>query len=159
MVGRGEIFGELAVVDGEPRSASARAIENTICYFVDRETFQGHMLSIPQLALNFTQLLTKRMRYNTSQLNSMASMTVASRLARLLYKLSVEYGKESESGLTIEINLTQSDLASLIGATRESTNRAMRSLRESSIVANIDGKLTVLDQQQLKEVAEAAEAK
>ena len=149
----GEIFGELAVVDGEPRSASARAIENTVVYFIDRQTFQRHMMSIPQLAMNFTQLLTKRMRYNTSQLNSMASMTVSSRLARLLHKLSIDYGKETEEGISIEINLTQTDLASLIGATRESTNRAMRSLRESSIVSNQNGKLLVLNQDSLKELA------
>ncbi|MEM7801950.1 MAG: Crp/Fnr family transcriptional regulator [Chloroflexota bacterium] len=155
----GEVFGELAVVDGEPRSASARAIENTVVYFVDRDTFRDHMLKIPQLAMNFTQLLTKRMRYNTSQLNSMASLTVTSRLARQLIKLSNDYGREEGEGIVIDINLTQTDLASLIGATRESTNRAMRSLRKANVADMIQGKLLVYNLAELQEIATASDSK
>ena len=147
----GEIFGELAIVDGLPRSATATAMEETIVYTLSREAFQRHMRRVPQLALNFMKLLSVRVRYNTKQVKSLALMTVSSRLARLLLKLAQDYGEVQTAGVRINTNLKQADLASLIGATRESTNKVLRIFRREELICNDEGDIVVLDPEALRQ--------
>ena len=147
----GEIFGELAIVDGLPRSATATAMEETVVYTLSREAFQRHMRRVPQLALNFMKLLSVRVRYNTKQVKSLALMTVSSRLARLLLKLAQDYGVVQTAGVRINTNLKQSDLASLIGATRESTNKVLRIFRKEELICNDEGDIVVLDPEALRQ--------
>ena len=147
----GEIFGELAIVDGLPRSATATAMEDTIVYTLSRDAFQRHMRRVPQLALNFMKLLSVRVRYNTKQVKSLALMTVSSRLARLLLKLAQDYGEVQTDGVRINTNLKQADLASLIGATRESTNKVLRIFRKEELIGNDDGDIVVFDPEALRQ--------
>lgn len=135
----GEIFGELAIIDGLPRSASAVAIMNTIVHTLGRERFRAFMQSRPQLALNFMQTLTKKVRYNTHQMDSLASMDVSQRLARKLLELGQNYGSAEAQGVRLNTALTQSDLASMIGATRESTNKVLRQFRDDGLIALYNG--------------------
>ena len=72
----GDMFGELAVIDGLPRSATAVALDETLLYTISRESFRLHMQRFPQLALNFMKELTHRVRYNTRQMDSLASLPV-----------------------------------------------------------------------------------
>ncbi len=146
----GEIFGELAIVDGLPRSASATAMENTIVHTLSREAFQRHMRRAPQLALNFMKLLSVRVRYNTKQVKSLALTSVSSRLARLLLKLAQDYGVVETAGVRINTNLKQTDLASLIGATRESTNKVLSIFRREDLIRKDDGDIVVLDPELLR---------
>lgn len=81
----GDMFGELAVIDGLPRAATAVALGKTTSYIVNRENFCQHMLHTPQLALNFMKELTHRMRYNVRQTGSLAALSVLQRLARKLH--------------------------------------------------------------------------
>lgn len=148
----GDIFGELAIIDGLPRSAGAIAQTDTVVFTVDRLSFRQHMRAFPALSLNFMQLLSSKVRQTTNKMNSMASMSVSSRLARLLLKLAQDYGQVVEDGVLIATALTQSDLASLIGATRESTNKALSTLRRQDIVARRAGRLLIRDPQTLREL-------
>jgi len=147
----GEIFGELAIVDGLPRSATATAMQDTVVYTLSRDEFQRHMQRIPQLSLNFMKLLSVRVRYNTKQVKSLALMTVSSRLARLLLKLAQDYGTAEEHGVRIASNLKQSDLASLIGATRESTNKVLSIFRKEALIRKVNGDIIVLDPEALRQ--------
>lgn len=146
----GDIFGELAIVDGLPRSASAMAMEETIVYTINRDAFRFHMRRMPQLALNFMQLLSVRVRYNTKQVNSFASLSIPKRLARTLLELAQNYGEVDDAGVRISANLTQSDLASLIGATRESTNKALSIFRRQELISLSGDHIIVLDPEALR---------
>lgn len=146
----GDIFGELAIVDGLPRSASATAVEETIVYTLARDAFRAHMRHAPQLALNFMKLLSVRVRYNTHKVNSLASMSVAGRLARLLLTLAQDYGRVHPQGVLINSHLNQTELASLIGATRESTNKALSTLRRDEFIAQEGGQIIILDPEALR---------
>ncbi|MFT5193341.1 MAG: CRP/FNR family cyclic AMP-dependent transcriptional regulator, partial [Candidatus Promineifilaceae bacterium] len=126
----GDVFGELAVIDGEPRSASAKAMEDTVVYVIERETFRNHMEMIPKLAFNFMSLMSRKMRDTTLHMDSLASQSVSERLAKLLVKLMDDFGSKQGDDVVLDINLNQTELASMIGATRESTNRAMRHLKK-----------------------------
>ncbi len=140
----GEIFGELAIIDGLPRSASAVAVMDTVVHTLSRERFQDYMRRWPPLALNFMKTLTKKVRYNTKQVDSLASMDVSRRLARKLLELGQNYGTAEPQGVRLNTALTQSDLASLIGATRESTNKFLRQFRDNGLISLTNGQTIVI---------------
>ncbi len=141
----GDMFGELAVIDGLPRSATAVALDETLLYTISRQSFRLHMQRFPQLALNFMKELTHRVRYNTRQMDSLASLPVSQRLARKLLELAQDYGRIEDDSVIIDMTLTQTNLASLIGATRESTNKIMRDFRERCLIWFEYGRITILD--------------
>lgn len=146
----GDIFGELAVIDGLPRSATAVALDDTTLLTINREAFRQYMRHMPQLAYNFMQELTRRVRYNTQQMNSLTSLPVSQRLARQLVELAQDYGRVTPQGVTIHIPLTQQHLASLIGATRESINKNLRDFRQRNWILITHGRITILDPDALR---------
>ena len=146
----GQMFGELAVIDGLPRSATAVAMATTILCTLNRETFREHMRRYPQFSLNFMQELSMRVRYNTMQMDSLASLGISQRLARKLMELAQNYGQAKTNGVYINMALTQSDLASLIGATRESINKNLRDFRRQQWIHIDQGQITILDPDALR---------
>lgn len=146
----GDIFGELAVIDGLPRSATAIALDETLLYTISRENFRQHMQRFPQLALNFMKELTHRVRYNTRQMDSLATLPVSQRLARKLLELAQDYGRIEADNVIIDMTLTQTNLASLIGATRESTNKILRDFRERCFIWFENGRIIILDADALR---------
>ena len=149
----GQLFGELAVLDGEPRSASALAISKTTLLGIHRDQLHNHMLQLPQLGINFAKLLSKRVRYNTAQVDSLTSLDVSSRLARKLLELARDYGVTNVNGISIETKLNQTELASLVGATRERVNKALRGFKDAGILATQTGCIYILDMPALKVAA------
>lgn len=146
----GQVFGELAVIDGLPRSATAVSLNAVSLYTLSREAFTRHAQRIPQFSLNFLQELSHRLRYNTQQVDSLASLGVPQRLARKLLELAQAYGQIRPDGIFINLTLTQTDLASLIGATRESTNKSLRDFRRHQWIQLRQGHITILNQQALQ---------
>ena len=146
----GDIFGELAVIDGLTRSASAVALTETLLLTMSRDDFRRHMRRCPQLALNFMKVLSHRVRYNTRQMDSLATLDVPKRLARKLMELGQNYGRVTPDGVRINLTLTQSHLASLIGATRESTNKCLRHFRQRGWIQMGPGQILILDPDALR---------
>ena len=141
----GDIFGELAVIDGLTRSASAVALNETILLTMNRADFRRHMRQCPRLALNFMRVLSHRVRYNTRQMDSLATLDVSKRLARKLLELGQNYGRPTPDGVRIPMTLTQTHLASLIGATRESANKSLRVFRQRGWIQMQPGQILILD--------------
>ncbi|MCP4427896.1 MAG: Crp/Fnr family transcriptional regulator [Chloroflexi bacterium] len=146
----GDIFGELAVIDGLTRSASAVALDKTVLCTMSRENFRQQMRRCPQLALNFMKILSKRVRYNTQQMDSFATLAVPKRLARKLLELAQSYGRVETNGVRIHMTLTQTHLASLIGATRESANKSLRAFRQKGWIQIQQGQILILDPDALR---------
>jgi CRP-like cAMP-binding protein len=148
----GDIFGELAVIDGLPRSASASAADETNVHVLSRERLRAHLRASPQLAYNFMQALAVRVRYSTLQVGNLTLHDVPGRLARKLLELAQGNGRVAADGVRIDMALTQSDLASLIGATRESTNKALGNFRRSGIIRIEQNHITIVDPDALREI-------
>ena len=146
----GDIFGELAVIDGLTRSASAIALDETVLYTMSRENFREQMREYPQLALNFMKVLSQRVRYSTKQVDSLATLDVPQRLARKLLELAQDYGRAASNGVQIDMTLTQTHLASLIGATRESINKWLREFRKQGWIRVESGQISILDPDALR---------
>ncbi len=147
----GEVFGELALLDGAPRSASVEAIEDTVTYTLNRTEFQRYLAEAPQLSLALIKLLSSRLRELTDYAESLAFLNLEARLARELLQLAERHGVAT-NGLEIDRELTQTQLASMIGATRERVNRALKTFRSQRLIEFRGKKIAIIDRERLKKL-------
>ena len=150
LCGPGDLFGELALIDGLPRSASAVAMEDTVVLALSHDRFREQMRRYPQMALNLMKALSVRVRYNTQQVGSLTLLDIPGRLARKLLELAQDHGQVEPEGVRISLALTQSDLASLIGTTRESVNKAMSTFRREGLILMRQNHIIIADAEALQ---------
>lgn len=135
--GPGECFGELAMLDGLPRSASAIAMDQTTTYVLHREDFLAVLETHPAMVRSVIALLSGRVRHATEYAESLAFLDVQSRIAAILLALADRYGIKKQ-GIEIDLRLTQTDLATYVAATRESVNKILGTLRDQGLIV-VDG--------------------
>jgi CRP-like cAMP-binding protein len=145
LYGPGDLLGELAVIDEEPRSASAVALQPSLLHVIGRDRFYYWLRESPQLSRNFLKALSGRIRQTTRQVGDLTFLDVPGRLARQLLQLAQVYGRPQSQHILIDAAVTQSDLASLTGATRESVNKALAALRRQGAIQIEQGRITILD--------------
>ena len=149
LCGPGDFFGEMSLLDQLPRSATVVALEDTVLWVMDGQDFHRHLRSSHQLALNVMLLLSTRLRATTDSIRSLSSLDVTRRIAKKLLRLALRQGIETESGVRISSRLTQGDLASLISASRESTNRSLRALQRKGLIDMQKGHIVLLKPEEL----------
>lgn len=142
----GEILGEMALFEDLPRSASVEALEETYTLELHRDTLISCLRRSPSLALELLRDLSGRLRHATQEASGLASLTVVERLTRRLRQLAEWAGRPVADGTRITLPLTQQELATLIGTSRESVNRALVQLRRQGKVRLEDGWIVLLDQ-------------
>jgi len=131
ILGPGEIIGEMSALDQTNRSASVITIEKTTLLWVDRETFRRFVMAIPALAAELACTISSRLRSANEQIQSLAAVEVETRIARRIIAFAERYGQPLPNGdLLIPIRLTQTDIATLVGASREHTNKILVSYKE-----------------------------
>ena len=143
MVDAGEVFGEIALLDGKPRSADATAIEDTLLLVIERRTFLPFLEADQSLALRLLSVLCERLRQTSEALGDFVMFDLEARLGRTLVKLADDYGRPNGQGVRISIKLSQNDLSRLVASSRESVNKQMRAWEEAGLVAK-EGGLIVL---------------
>lgn len=143
--GTGDLVGEMSVIDELPRSASAVAMERATVLRLSRERFREHVRKSPQLAFNVMKALSVRLRFSTRQLDSLSMASVPTRLARKLLELADQHGVAEDGETRIAMTLTQSELASLLGTTRESVNKALGQLKRQGLIRREGGQLIIVD--------------
>lgn len=147
--GPGDAFGELALLDGLPRSAGAVAMEQTVTFTLHRDDFLRHLEAHPRMARSIIEVLSTRLRYTTTYAESLAFLDVYGRVAAKLLELAERYGVQKE-GIEIELRLTQAELASWVGTTRESVNKVLGTFREQGLIELEGRKITILDRERLR---------
>lgn len=152
--GRGDLFGEMSVIDELPRSASAAAMEPATVLRLSRERFREHLRRSPQLGINFMKALSVRIRFSTRQLDNLTLTSVPTRLARKLLELAQQHGVPELRGVRLEMPLTQTQLASLLGTTRESVNKAVSQFRRQGVIAMEDGQIIIIDPDALRSLGQ-----
>jgi CRP/FNR family cyclic AMP-dependent transcriptional regulator len=141
--GCGDVFGELSMLDGLPRSAGAVAIEKTEVLTLDRDDFLALLERFPRLAAGIIATLSQRFRYTTKYAESLAFLDVFGRVADRLLELADCYGVDRAEGREIDLRLTQTDLASLVAATRESVNKVLGTFRDEGLI-KLDGQRIII---------------
>ena len=134
LLGAGDFFGELALLDGGPRSASAVALEATETLTLEREAFVALLAAHPQAALRLLGVLGERLRRADDLIGDLLFLDLPGRLAKQLLALAEERGSATPRGVRIDLRLSQSELAAMVGATRESVNRCLNAYAERGIL-------------------------
>ncbi len=145
VMGPGEVFGELSVLDGQPRSASVIAIEPGELACVDRPALLELMAKSPSLAVGLIEVLARRVRSLTKRFETLSCQEVPERLAQTLLLLAEKHGQRAGVHVRIPVRLSQQDLASMVGATRESVNKQLRKWTRTGMVLRETGCLVISD--------------
>ncbi|HXQ29708.1 MAG TPA: Crp/Fnr family transcriptional regulator [Gemmatimonadales bacterium] len=125
VLGEGEFFGEMALIDDEPRSAHVIAMNDSTLLVIRREDFQGLLRQTPSIALALLRALSWRLRRVDEKVGSLVLLDVNGRVAQLLLELAEESGSER-----ITRRLTHHTIAQMIGSSRETVSRTMRDFVE-----------------------------
>ncbi|HEV2440246.1 MAG TPA: Crp/Fnr family transcriptional regulator [bacterium] len=150
LLGPGEFFGELALLDGEPRSADAVVTVPSELLVLPREDFLRFLREVPAVAINMLAALSRRFRRTDRLVHDAAFSDVRTRVTRLLVELAETRGKPAPGGVVIGPRLTQGDLASMVGATRESINKCLRYYAAQGLLRHERGRLVLLNVERLR---------
>ncbi len=140
----GDVVGELCVLDGLPRCASAMTMQDTVALTLDREDLRRSVAASPGIAFAIMEVLSTRLRAATEYTESLAFLDVYGRVANRLLELADRSGGEA-GGTEIEVDLTQEELATLVGATRRSVSKALGAFQDQGLIKLGRGKITILD--------------
>ncbi|MCJ7537410.1 MAG: Crp/Fnr family transcriptional regulator [Anaerolineales bacterium] len=138
VLGPGELFGELSLLDGQQRSATAITLAPTVAWLLSQADLKEFMHKFPPVNQAMIQILVERVRSTARRLEAMTFQDVLGRLAFELLSLAERSGKPCDRGVEITIPLTQVDLATMVGATRESVNKSVSILRSKGLI-DFDG--------------------
>lgn len=153
-LGPGEIFGELAMLDGDKRSASAESITDGTLLALPANDVRNLLARNPEIALKLVAGLVRRLRAANMRLSRQSFQTVPSRVAGILAQLSRDgqngTAGEGEEMHEVTIRMNQTDLAQLAGTSRESVSRFLAELERAGVVRSGRGRVTVLEPQKLR---------
>lgn len=142
-VGRGDSIGELALLDGRERSASAFAVQPTTTLRVGREQFRGWLADRPQAAVAVLETLSLRLRRSNDAVADLSFLELPQRIAKRLLQLHVETAPDASGERRIRV--TQSALASMVGSSREAVNKHLKLFERAGWVGLSRGAVAVLD--------------
>ncbi len=148
---RGGVFGEMALLDDEPRSAHVIAMTEAVLFQLRREDFQARLRSSPDLAIALLRELSRRLRRADETITGMALLDVNGRIASLLLELARE-----EGGERITRKLTHATIGQMVGASRETVSRTMRSLVVQGAITVSRREIVLKDHDQLRLAAQRA---
>jgi len=152
ILGPGDCFGEMAVLDGEPRSASVVAMEQVETLALGRQDFRTFFRSSPETAERLVINLARIIRKVNEDVADLAFLDLPGRLAKKLLELADSYGQPMEGGRGIEIAvpLTQEELAGMIGATRPSVNKILGWYEDQGAIQRRGRRIAILKPDDLR---------
>ena len=143
--GPGDLLGELSFLDGEPRSATASALEPVEAQILTAVEFKRFLETHPRATLNLLQMLSRRLREADQKLIEFTAFDSVGRVARRLLEVAERYGKQQEEGIRINLPLSQAELAGWIGSSREAVSKALGTLRQLDCIETRRRGITILD--------------
>jgi len=148
VLGEGNFFGEMSLIDEKPRSATVIAMVDSVVLVLRREDFQARLRTSPEIAIALLRELSRRLRRADEKIGSLVLLDVNGRLADLLLRLA-----EEEGGDRITKKLTHNVLAQMIGSSRETVSRTMRDFVERELVDVTRKEITILNRPLLERAA------
>ena len=145
-----DIFGELALLDGERRSATVTSIGPSELLVLHHRDFQQLLQQHQLIGLKLLSVLAGRVRATTSLYESSVFIEIPGRLAGKLLELAHEHGTESDDGIQIELKLSQYELGTLVNASRESVNKQLKAWQSQGIIDIRHGKIFVAEPEVLE---------
>lgn len=153
MLSAGSFFGEMSIVDGEPRSATVTCITDAHILRLARRDFLQLLRSYPSIAINVMTEMCVRLRRADESIGNLALLDVYGRVARYLLELADEEGDETDDGVMLDKIPTQQHVAALIGTSRETVSRAMSEFQRRGFVEQRGRGLLVRKELDVKSVS------
>jgi CRP-like cAMP-binding protein len=151
----GDFFGDISLLDGRPRSASAAATSDTVLLALERSDFIALITSRPAAAMAVLEAVSRRLRETDEMASDLAFLDVGGRLAKKLLELAGSHGVQRAGGGTlINLSVTQEEMANMIGVTRESVNRNLSEFRRLGLIQSQGRKVIIKDAARLRRRAE-----
>jgi CRP/FNR family transcriptional regulator, cyclic AMP receptor protein len=145
MLGPGDLFGEIALFDGQPRTADAVSAEPSELFMVRRSDFLAYLEREPRITVRLLELLCQRIRWVSDRMEEAVLLPLHARLARRLCALADDFGSE--------VHISQEELGIYVGAARESVNRQLQEWRRAGIIELRRGRISLLDMDRLSAAA------
>ncbi len=149
ILGAGDFFGELALLDDSPRSATAESLVPTETLTLRRRAFMQYITENPDFSLHVLKTLAVHIRRLNSQISDIFFLDLPARLARVLLHLADGHGRQVDEGVLIDLAITQTDLAEMTGATRVSINKTLGRFRRAKWIQATGRKFVILDRDEL----------
>lgn len=160
LLGKGDFFGEMSMIDGEPRSASVKAVSHSEVLIIRREHFIQQVRATPDLAMSLMVEMSRRLRKANRQIGSLAMLTVYGRIAGTILNLVEErgvriHGENGKMVTVIRNRPTQKQLAEMSGTTRETVSRVLSQLQKKGTLSLAGKDLIILEEDDLKSTDDA----
>ncbi|MBI5875889.1 MAG: Crp/Fnr family transcriptional regulator [Deltaproteobacteria bacterium] len=130
----GDVFGEMALFDGEPRSANVEVIEDAECFIIHGDDLLNYIKIHPAVALNFLAHLSKRLREADKKIGGLALLDVCGRIAHTLLSIANAGSNMQGTGVISIERLTHEDIAAMIGSSREVVSRALKKMANEGYI-------------------------
>ena len=130
----GEVFGELELFSDRPRESFAQAVRASRVWQIPRAELRRVLHAHPAIAMHISAQIARRFKHVESRVECLAQRSLRSRIGHILLELAEDFGRAVGGEIRIELPLSQLDLATLVGATRQSVNACLRELREEELL-------------------------
>jgi CRP/FNR family transcriptional regulator, cyclic AMP receptor protein len=145
----GDFFGEMAILDGEPRSASVIASEPCVLLMLYRRMFMDILQRYPKITIRILVEMSKRIRRANKHINTLSLMSVYGRVADVLLQLARDQGQRAGSMIIVSNRPTHQQIADMAGTSRETVSRIMSQLQRKHYLAAEGKKLVILNEEKL----------
>jgi CRP/FNR family transcriptional regulator, cyclic AMP receptor protein len=145
----GEVFGEIALLDGRARTADATTMSDCELMTIERREFIPFLRSQPDVTLKLMEILCSRLRRTSEQVHEMTFLNLSTRIAKTLIRLAE---KAKDTGRGGRVTITQREISQIVGRSRESTNKRLRAWEKSGWIRLQRGSVTVLMPDKLEHI-------
>ena len=156
VMGPGEVFGEIALLDGGTRTANAIALGAATVLVVPHRQFRAFLVKRPELCVYFLEILCERLRSTNARLEDVAFLGLPARLAKVLLNLAAGQGPGEDGGITLRSRVSQQALGQLVGSSRESVNKQLQVWRKAGWLDVEKGRITIRQAAHLEKAARTA---
>jgi CRP/FNR family transcriptional regulator, cyclic AMP receptor protein len=153
VLGAGDVFGEIAFLDGKDRTADASALEETGLLMLQRSSFYPFVKANPDVAMRLLEILCERLRWVSDNYEDVIFLDLPARLAKRLLRLADRFGKPTDEGVRVDLKLSQQELGHMTGVTREAVNKVLRKWDEEGFVSIERAALTIRARDRLELIA------
>ncbi|MBL7960683.1 Crp/Fnr family transcriptional regulator [bacterium] len=150
VMGAGEFFGELSLLDGQSRSANVTVIKDAEMLLINRDDFLNLLNEFPRIAIQLLRELASRMRKSDSQIKSLSLKNATGKVTGTIHRLAEDIGVRADNRVHIENLPTQQDLANMAGTSRETISRVLQKLANDKYITRDGSKLIITDYERFK---------
>jgi len=155
-VAPGEVFGELTLLGTFPRESFADAVHRSRVWKIPRQIFLDLTDARPTVVLEITRQIGHRLKRIESRVENLVFRDVRSRIAHMLLELSEDFGRKRDSHIVLDLELTQSELATLVGSARQTVNAALKELESEGVIDREGRRIVLVKLQELDRIARAS---